>query len=130
MLKIEQSEMISDEFLDYLLKFIVSRGVYLSSKIELSVLDDELSTLGIKQSAKQIIISILHNVEIYKYKGYFRFQLNKNVLCYGTNYKLIDLYKLIESGNTTCKGIHLMSFLFKYVENHIDVLYEKFLMGG
>lgn len=79
-------------------------------------------------TSKRIIKEALNNIIVVNTDKEWSIEIDRTTTYKDTDYKLIDLIKLIDSGNMSVKGTHIFSNEFKNIKNKIKsyyLIYER-----
>ena len=79
-------------------------------------------------NSKQIILTAIKNLSIDSTNRQLIIRINKNL-----KFNHMNIGKLINQityGNRSVKGYHIIEDLFKYIQNDIENIYERWLANG
>lgn len=128
-IRIENNKYISYPFVNYV-KSELSKLIKSSiNKSQTKNLDLYFSKLfedkSVKYNTRQLIEMGANNLVIVPFPQYYLIEINNNIKIPLTDYKLIDVCKLINDGNVELKGISIFDNCILFMTNNIDFFYHK-----
>lgn len=78
----------------------------------------------------KIVNMSINNLISYKFNDFYVITIDNNAILPNTEFKLIDMCKLINYGNLDISGTMIYTQAFKYINDNINDLYKKFSYGG
>ena len=116
----------SDCYLNYpLLRALIKQNLIKYFKLNLTGYRVEVvtnylqSSLNIDWSCMRVLTYMVNHLKITSVDNIFTCTVDNNILLPNTNYRLLDIVKLIEYGNMEVKGVHIIDNAFDYIENNI-----------
>ena len=77
-----------------------------------------------KLSTKRLIVSAFSNLVYIKYEKYYCIEIDLNVVVPYTNYKLVDMIKLINDGNLDMRGYPFITNAVREIERNLNNYYK------
>lgn len=77
-------------------------------------------------SSKDAIFIALNNLKFTEYPNRFVISINPNSVIPGTQIKVLNVSKLINFGTLSILGYPIFVKNFKYIEDNLETLYEKY----
>lgn len=121
----------NSDFINYLIQILR----YKIKVICLYSYNDSLNNLLLfitnNQYSLQKIVNIsINNIVTYRYNDSSIITIDNNTVLPNTDFKLVDICKLINYGNLDISGTMIYTNAFKYVNDNINNLYKRFSYGG
>lgn len=126
---IENKLPYDDAFIKWLVKQIKS-NLFAEVNINLiNALNEKLLSIDIEIDLQKAFIQIVNSITYSKNKMYFHIFINPNRKITGTNYKCIEIAKLINYGTIEVLGYGIFSKVFNEVNDNLDVYLNKKSLG-
>lgn len=135
MILIVENKNITESFIPYLKKRIIG---YIAIKMELKKLDkydeyfnsNKFSTnRDVTINSRKVIVLGISNLQHKRYETTTHIFINPNICYPGTDYKVVDLCKIINFGTLSIDGYPIFTNTFEYFSKHIKHYVDKCAMG-
>lgn len=83
-----------------------------------------------RYSLQKIVNISINNIVTYRYNDSSIITIDNNTVLPNTDFKLIDICKLINYGSLDISGTMIYTKSFKYIDDNINDLYRQFSYGG
>ena len=106
----------------YLIEYIHDMILDLFDSDKVINLDNEFNI-----DSEKVFEKVADNLVVNETPSSYKISINKNIKFNGTN--LLRLVNLITYGSRSCRGYTLILDLFRYIKDHLDILYKRWLDG-
>lgn len=80
-------------------------------------------------SSREVIIAAVSNLKILRYWNRVVIGIDNNAIIPNTTTKISTVIRMINFGTSSILGYPVITKSFKFIEDNIDIFYEKYLQG-
>jgi hypothetical protein len=132
---IVENKNITQSFIPYLKKRMLGYLTIILNIKKLNVFDEYFESdmfgneTNIKIDSKRVVLMGMTNLSHKRYETYTQIFINPNIVYPGTQFRVVDLCKVINYGTLSIEGYPIFTETFDYFSQNIDKYKEKCAIG-